>query len=141
MAQSWTSRTAAASEDLDRPALEMLGVNHWFGPLHALRDVHLQVGRGEVIAVVGESGSGKTTLLRCFNQMVRPSGVVRVHGQTVAELDPIPLRRRIGYVPQEGGLMPHWSIRRNAALVARLRGDPDADTRAGAAPSSGSAAG
>jgi osmoprotectant transport system ATP-binding protein len=58
-----------------------------------------------------------------FNRMVEPSaGVVRVEGQPVAELDPIALRRRIGYVQQDGGLLPHWRVERNVELVPRLLG-------------------
>jgi osmoprotectant transport system ATP-binding protein len=89
----------------------------------ALAGVSLQVQPGETVALVGESGSGKTTLLRLFNRMVEPSaGAVRVEGRSVTELDPIALRRRIGYVPQDGGLIPHWRVERNVDLVPRLLG-------------------
>jgi osmoprotectant transport system ATP-binding protein len=88
----------------------------------ALDDVSLDVRGGECVALIGESGSGKTTLLRCFNRLVVPdSGMVSVGGADVTTLDPITLRRRIGYVPQDGGLLPHWSVRRNVALVPWLR--------------------
>lgn len=87
----------------------------------ALAGVTLVVQPGETVALVGESGSGKTTLLRTFNRMVEPSaGTVRVEGQSVSSLDPIVLRRRIGYVPQDGGLIPHWTVERNVELVPRL---------------------
>lgn len=89
----------------------------------ALAGVSLAVPPGETLALVGESGSGKTTLLRLFNRMVDPSGgEVRVEGHPVSELDPIALRRRIGYVPQDGGLIPHWRVERNVDLVPRLLG-------------------
>ena len=89
----------------------------------ALAGVDLAVRRGETVALVGESGSGKTTLLRCFNRMAEPSaGMVRVEGRPVASFDPIELRRRTGYVPQEGGLLPHWTVARNVELVPRLLG-------------------
>jgi osmoprotectant transport system ATP-binding protein len=95
----------------------------------ALAGVSLAVPPGETLALVGESGSGKTTLLRLFNRMVDPSeGEVRVEGRPVAELDPIALRRGIGYVPQDGGLIPHWRVERNVDLVPRLLGW-DADRR------------
>ncbi len=95
----------------------------------ALAGVSLEVPPGETLALVGESGSGKTTLLRLFNRMVDPSeGEVRVDGRPVSELDPIALRRRIGYVPQDGGLIPHWRVERNVDLVPRLLGW-DADRR------------
>jgi osmoprotectant transport system ATP-binding protein len=89
----------------------------------ALAGVSLAVAPGETVALVGESGSGKTTLLRTFNRMVDPSaGTVRIEGESAAGLDPIALRRRIGYVPQDGGLIPHWRIERNVELVPRLLG-------------------
>jgi osmoprotectant transport system ATP-binding protein len=95
----------------------------------ALAGVSLEVPPGETLALVGESGSGKTTLLRLFNRMVDPSeGEVRVDGRPVSELDPIALRRSIGYVPQDGGLIPHWRVERNVDLVPRLLGW-DADRR------------
>jgi osmoprotectant transport system ATP-binding protein len=89
----------------------------------ALAGVSLAVAPAETVALVGESGSGKTTLLRTFNRMVDPSaGTVRIEGKSAAGLDPIALRRRIGYVPQDGGLIPHWRIDRNVELVPRLLG-------------------
>ena len=95
----------------------------------ALAGVSLAIPPGETLALVGESGSGKTTLLRLFNRMVDPSeGEVRVDGRPVSELDPIALRRGIGYVPQDGGLIPHWRVERNVDLVPRLLGW-DADRR------------
>ena len=96
----------------------------------ALDGVSLTVEAGECVALVGESGSGKTTLLRCFNRMVEPdTGVVSVDGTAVADRDPIALRRSIGYVQQEGGLLPHWTVLRNAAMVPWLDGDSSARDR------------
>lgn len=101
------------------------------GGVVALDDVSLEVAPGECVALVGESGSGKTTLLRSFNAMVAPdAGVVRVHGAPVRDADPEGLRRSLGYVQQDGGLIPHWTVARNAALVPWLRGMPDAAERA-----------
>lgn len=75
------------------------------------------------MALVGESGSGKTTLLRSFNGLVRPdAGRVLVESIDLATADLITLRRRVGYVPQDGGLLPHWSVGRNVELVLRLQG-------------------
>ena len=105
-------------------ALEAEGVSKTYGDgTAALVDVSLAVASGETIALVGESGSGKTTLLRLFNRMVEPSaGEVRVKGRPVSEMDPIVLRRGIGYVAQDGGLLPHWRVERNVELVPRLLG-------------------
>ncbi|HEY7462458.1 MAG TPA: ATP-binding cassette domain-containing protein [Gemmatimonadota bacterium] len=89
----------------------------------ALDGVSLEVEAGRCLALVGESGSGKTTLLRCFNRLVEPdSGEVEVNGEHVRGRDPISLRRHVGYVPQDGGLLPHWRVRRNVELVPRLLG-------------------
>ena len=113
----------------DRSApLDARDVRHVIGRVVALDGVSLAVGSGRCVALVGESGAGKTTLLRCFNRMVVPTaGEVRVGGEDVARHAPAELRRRIGYVPQHGGLLPHWSALRNAALVPRLLGRDDAD--------------
>ena len=106
------------------PTLEAAGVAKTYADgTTALAGVSLAVERGETVALVGESGCGKTTLLRLFNRMVEPSaGEVLVEGRRAADLDPIELRRRIGYVPQDGGLIPHWRVARNVELVPRLLG-------------------
>lgn len=93
-----------------------------FGQTVALDDLSLDVAPGECVALVGESGSGKTTLLRSCNGLVRPdAGQVLVESTDLAAADLVALRRRIGYVPQDGGLLPHWSVGRNVELVLRLR--------------------
>jgi osmoprotectant transport system ATP-binding protein len=106
------------------PMLEARGVaKRYSDGTAALAGVDLAVAEGETVALVGESGSGKTTLLRTFNRMVEPTaGEVRVRGRSVAAQDPIALRRGIGYVQQEGGLIPHWTVARNVELVPRLLG-------------------
>jgi osmoprotectant transport system ATP-binding protein len=93
-----------------------------FGQTVALDDLSLEVANGECLALVGESGSGKTTLLRSFNGLVRPdAGRVLVGSSDLATADLVMLRRRIGYVPQDGGLLPHWTVGRNVELVLRLQ--------------------
>ena len=95
------------------------------GGVEALAGATLEVTTGEMVALVGESGSGKTTLLRTFNRTVEPdAGEVAVEGRPVAERNPEELRRRIGYVPQNGGLIPHWTVGDNVELVPRLLGWP-----------------
>ena len=85
--------------------------------------VTLEVGRGEILAILGTSGSGKTTLLKMVNRLADPtSGTVWVEGRPTSEWDPIALRRSMGYVIQEAGLMPHLSIVDNVALGCRLVG-------------------
>jgi osmoprotectant transport system ATP-binding protein len=101
------------------------------GTVSALDGVSIDVASGECVALVGESGSGKTTLLRCFNRLITPdAGSVRVDDVDVSTTDAVALRRRVGYVMQEGGLMPHWTVRRNVELVPWLRASPNADAAA-----------
>jgi osmoprotectant transport system ATP-binding protein len=103
-------------------------VSKRYGGVVALDRISLEVHRGECVALIGESGSGKTTLLRCFNRLTDPDdGRVLVDGADAATVDPFELRRRIGYVPQDGGLLPHWRVLRNVALVPWLRGEGEAD--------------
>ena len=113
-----------APDEVREAALEVVEVGKtWPDGTRALQDVSFAVAPGETLALVGESGSGKTTLLRMFNRLVEPTaGEARVAGRRTADLDPIALRRRIGYVPQDGGLLPHWRVERNVELVPRLLG-------------------
>jgi len=112
------------------PAVRIERVSKSYGHVRALIDVSVDVPRGACV-LVGESGSGKTTLLRCINRLVAfDAGQITVFGSNVLESDPVALRRAIGYVPQDGGLLPHWRVRRNVALVPWLDGAPDASPRA-----------
>ena len=113
------------------PALEAIGVVKRYGSARALDSVSIVVPVGTCVAIVGESGSGKSTLLRSFNRLTEiDSGRVLVRGSDAATSDPVTLRRSMGYVPQDGGLLPHWSVLKNAALVPWLSKDPDANGRA-----------
>jgi osmoprotectant transport system ATP-binding protein len=101
--------------------LAVTDVSHAYGDTITLHEVSLTVPVGTVLAIVGESGSGKTTLLRCCNRLVTPrTGVVRLDGTDVRAIPVEQLRRRIGFVPQTGGLLPHWTVLRNVALVPTL---------------------
>lgn len=89
----------------------------------ALADLSLDVGEGEVAVFVGPSGCGKTTSMRMVNRMVTPTtGRVLVGGEDVARADPAALRRDIGYVIQDTGLFPHYTVRRNIGTVPELAG-------------------
>jgi osmoprotectant transport system ATP-binding protein len=116
------------------PRLAARDVVHYYGgqtSATAIDHATLLVGAGHATAVVGESGSGKTTLLRCFNRMVEPvSGTIEVGDSDVRDLPAVSLRRRIGYVPQDGGLLPHWRVLRNVALVPTLLRLPDPERAA-----------
>ena len=97
-------------------------------PVAAVDDVSLEMAPGQITVLVGSSGSGKTTLLRCVNRMVTPtSGRVLIDGEDVAGLDAVQLRRTIGYVMQESGLLPHRRVVDNIATVPRLNGLPRRD--------------
>jgi len=86
-----------------------------------VRDVSFSVGAGETLVLLGRSGSGKTTTLKLINRLLEPtSGDVRVAGERAADLPVTRLRRRIGYVIQEVGLFPHFTVERNVGLVPRL---------------------
>jgi osmoprotectant transport system ATP-binding protein len=96
----------------------------------AVRHASLEVAAGELVAVLGESGSGKTTLVKMVNRLIDPDdGCVRVAGRDVRTEDPVALRRTMGYVIQQSGLLPHHSVADNVAMVPRLlgwsRGDID----------------
>lgn len=88
-----------------------------------LSDLNLTVNRGETLVLLGESGCGKTTTLRLVNRLLLPTaGEVMVEGKATTRWDAIRLRRRTGYVIQEAGLFPHFTVERNVALVPHLEG-------------------
>ena len=92
-----------------------------------LQDLVLSVKQGETLVLLGRSGCGKTTSLKLINRLLLPTaGDVRVNGRRTAEWDPIRLRRSIGYVIQDGGLFPHFTVERNIALVPRIENWPRA---------------
>ena len=99
-----------------------------------LNDVSLTVDAGTTTALLGRSGSGKTTLLRTVNALVKPTGGrVLVGGGDVSAVDPITLRRGIGYVIQETGLFPHMRVERNVGMALELAGRGAGDIAARAA--------
>ena len=93
--------------------------------VRAVDDVSLEVAAGEFLAIVGGSGSGKTTLLRLANRLIdADGGTITVEGEDIGAVDPIKLRRRIGYVFQSGGLFPHMSVAGNIGITPKLVGTP-----------------
>ena len=90
-----------------------------------LRDLSFSVQPGETMVLLGRSGSGKTTALKLVNRLLlATTGEVRVNGQPTTAWDPIRLRRSVGYVIQDGGLFPHFTVERNIALVPRIENWP-----------------
>jgi osmoprotectant transport system ATP-binding protein len=96
-----------------------------------LQDLDFSVKQGETLVLLGRSGSGKTTTLRLINRLLLPTeGEVRVQGVPTTQWDAIRLRRSIGYVIQDGGLFPHFTVERNIALVPRVENWPPERVRA-----------
>jgi osmoprotectant transport system ATP-binding protein len=90
-----------------------------------LRDISLAIERGTTTAILGRSGSGKSTLLRTVNRLIEPTrGEVLIDGKNANELDLIALRRGMGYVIQDSGLFPHFTVERNVGLVLEAEGRP-----------------
>lgn len=114
------------------PAIEFRAVTKTFTDgTEAVRSLDLTAAAGKLTVLVGLSGSGKTTLLRMVNRLVVPSsGMVLIDGDDVAETDPVQLRRHIGYVMQDPGLLPHRRVIDNVATVPRLLGASRAQGRA-----------
>jgi osmoprotectant transport system ATP-binding protein len=114
-----------------RPMIGYARVTKRFGPLKAVDDVSLEIAEGEFVAIVGGSGSGKTTLLRLANRLIEvDGGSITVEGEDVRNVDPVALRRRIGYVFQSGGLFPHLSVADNIGITPKLLGMPATDIAA-----------
>jgi osmoprotectant transport system ATP-binding protein len=88
--------------------------------------LNLSISRGETLILLGRSGSGKTTILKLINRLLEPSaGEILVAEREIRSWDPIELRRGIGYVIQDAGLFPHWTVERNVSLVPSLKGWPE----------------
>jgi osmoprotectant transport system ATP-binding protein len=103
--------------------VEFRGVSYEIAGKPILSDVSIQVEAGETLVLLGRSGSGKTTALKMINGMLFPTtGQVLVDGKPTSAWDPIRLRRRMGYVIQEVGLFPHFTVRDNIGLVPKLEG-------------------
>lgn len=105
----------------DNPLVRFRNVSFSIGSTEIISDLNLDVGTGETLVLLGESGCGKTTTLKLINHLLIPTtGEVLVEGKATTGWDPIELRRRIGYVIQEGGLFPHFTIAQNVGLVPAL---------------------
>lgn len=102
--------------------LEMNNVSKVYkGGKKAVSDLNISIEQGEFIAFIGTSGSGKTTAMRMINRMIDPtSGTITLNGKNIKDLNPVQLRRKIGYVIQQIGLLPHMTIRENITLVPKL---------------------
>jgi osmoprotectant transport system ATP-binding protein len=125
---------SAPAGNASAPVIEFRRATVRVGPTDAgsrssktiLSDFSLAAQRDETLVLLGRSGSGKTTAVKLINRLVEPTaGEVLVEGQSTRDWNPIHLRRRIGYVIQEAGLLPHFTVERNVALLPRLEGWPE----------------
>ena len=119
-----------------QPAIEMIGVNKWFGDFHVLKDIDLTVGEGEKVVICGPSGSGKSTVVRCINKLEEhQKGQIRVAGTELTN-DPgsiSAIRSEVGMVFQQFNLFPHLSVLDNLMLgpmKARRLSPAEAEKRA-----------
>ena len=108
-------------------AIEFRGVSYCLADGRALlADLSLAVAGGETLVLLGRSGAGKTTALKLINRLLEPSrGEILIGGRPQADWEPVRLRRNMGYVLQDVGLFPHWTVERNVSLVPRLEGWPE----------------
>lgn len=101
--------------------IELQNVTKSYGDEAAVQDLSFHIKKGETFGLIGTSGCGKTTTLKMINRLVEPtSGTITIDGQDIASQDPQTLRRNIGYVIQNVGLFPHYSVKENISTVPRL---------------------
>ncbi|MCC3160128.1 ABC transporter ATP-binding protein [Hymenobacter sp. 15J16-1T3B] len=105
------------------PIIRVRGLTKRYGPQVVVDDVSVELAAGQTLVLLGPSGCGKTTLLKMLNRLVEPdAGTVEINGQDVRRQRPELLRRGMGYVIQQVGLLPHYSVAENVAVVPRLLG-------------------
>lgn len=102
--------------------IRFTGVSKVYDDGHrVLNNLNLEMKEGEITVLIGPSGCGKTTTMKLINRLIAPSsGSIQIDGQDIASIDPVELRRRIGYVIQHIGLFPHMNIAKNVGVVPRL---------------------
>jgi osmoprotectant transport system ATP-binding protein len=110
----------------DHVAIEFRNVSYGLnGGTEVLHNLNMDIRRGETLVLLGRSGSGKTTTLKLINHLLAATeGEIRVDGRALREWDVIRLRRMTGYVIQEAGLFPHYTVERNIGLVPKIEGWP-----------------
>jgi osmoprotectant transport system ATP-binding protein len=103
--------------------IQVTNLTKQYGPKTVVDGVSFSVAPGKTLVLAGTSGCGKTTTLKMLNRLVEPtSGTVLIGGQDIRQMDPVQLRRGIGYVMQEAGLFPHYTVAENMAAVPHLLG-------------------
>lgn len=110
--------------------IKIKNVTKTFDNFIAVDDMSLEFKPGKIIVLIGPSGCGKTTTLRMINRLIEPSqGTILINGKDISEVNPVDLRRNIGYVIQQVGLFPHMSIAQNVGLVPYLKNHPEAERK------------
>jgi osmoprotectant transport system ATP-binding protein len=113
-----TSGTSGASIGLEHLTKRYPG-----SPRPAVENVTLEIKAGETVVLVGPSGCGKSTTLKMINRLIEPTGGrIRINGEDVTDIDPVKLRRKVGYAIRSAGLFPHMTVAQNIALVPRMIG-------------------
>jgi osmoprotectant transport system ATP-binding protein len=111
------------TKQTEQVAIQFRHVSYRFDQQQILRNLHLNINQGELLILLGASGCGKTTTLRMINRLIEPSeGEILVENRSIQQWQAIALRRKIGYVIQETGLFPHFTVARNIGLVPALEG-------------------
>jgi len=128
--QRMSDRSANLRPNSSKAVIEFRNVSYRASNQSVLQDMNLTVDGGETLVLLGRSGSGKTTSLKLINRLLQQnSGDVLVEGKSTTEWDLIRLRRRIGYVIQEAGLFPHYTIAKNVGLLLKIEKKSKAEIR------------
>lgn len=110
--------------------IELKNVKKSFKNAEVLKDISLEINKGELVVLIGPSGCGKTTTLKMINKLIKPtSGKITIGGEDISKKDTIELRRNIGYVIQQTGIFPHMTVGDNIGLVPYLKGWSDDEIR------------
>jgi len=110
----------------DGLAVELRSVGYSLDRRQIVSGISFKVAPGETLILLGRSGTGKTTTLKLINRLLEPSsGEILIEGRPQLAWDLIRLRRRLGYVIQDVGLFPHWTVEQNVAMVPRLESWPE----------------
>ncbi len=116
--ESAATTTSGASIELENLTKKYPGT-----PQPAVENVNMEIKAGELVVFVGPSGCGKSTTLKMINRLIEPTGGrIRIDGEDVTDIDPVKLRRKVGYAIQSSGLFPHMTVAQNIALVPRMIG-------------------
>jgi len=113
--------------------ISIRNLTKYYDQVPVVQDVSLEIPTGSTLAILGTSGSGKTTLLKLINRLIEAdAGEVEIHDRSIAQMNPVALRRQIGYVFQDIGLFPHWTIYENLTAVPNLLHWPIAQIKSAA---------